>query len=135
MRSIGARLALWYAAASTATLACLFVVGYYLLRGYLIHGLDLLYQSEFQQIRAQYLESFEEAAKRCLVLERTVQNGVGRVHGLAESFEVTQGTRGKGPRHADLVVGGHHRGLLKSPKGHDTSMIRATGARRLTSDG
>ena len=52
MRSIGARLALWYAAASTATLACLFVVGYYLLRGYLIHGLDLLNQSEFQQIRA-----------------------------------------------------------------------------------
>ena len=52
MRSIGARLALWYAAASTATLACLFVVGYYLLRGHLIHGLDLLNQSEFQQIRA-----------------------------------------------------------------------------------
>lgn len=52
MRSIGARLALWYAAASTATLACLFVVGYYLLRGYLIHGLDLLNQSEFEQIKA-----------------------------------------------------------------------------------
>jgi signal transduction histidine kinase len=52
MKSIGARLALHYAAASTATLACLFVVGYYLLRGYLIHGLDLLNQSEFQQIRA-----------------------------------------------------------------------------------
>jgi len=52
VRSLGARLALWYAAASTATLACLFVVGYYLLRGYLIHGLDLLNQSEFQQIRA-----------------------------------------------------------------------------------
>jgi len=52
VRSIGARLALWYAAASTATLACLFVVGYYLLHGYLIHGLDLLNQSEFQQIRA-----------------------------------------------------------------------------------
>ena len=52
MRSIGARLALWYAAASTVTLACLFVVGYYLLRGYLIHGLDLLNQSEFEQIKA-----------------------------------------------------------------------------------
>ena len=34
------------------TLACLFVVGYYLLRGYLIHGLDLLNQSEFEQIKA-----------------------------------------------------------------------------------
>ncbi len=52
MKSIGARLALWYAAASTVTLACLFVVGYYLLRGYLIHGLDLLNQSEFEQLKA-----------------------------------------------------------------------------------
>ena len=52
MRSIGSRLALWYAAAATATFACLFLVGYYLLRGYLIHGLDLLNQSEFEQIRA-----------------------------------------------------------------------------------
>ncbi|HUX74455.1 MAG TPA: ATP-binding protein [Steroidobacteraceae bacterium] len=52
MRSIGARLALWYAAAATATLACLFVAGYYLLHGYLIHGLDLLNQAEFEQIEA-----------------------------------------------------------------------------------
>ncbi len=52
MRSIGARLALWYALAATATFACLFLVGYYLLRGYLIHGLDLLNQSEFEQIKA-----------------------------------------------------------------------------------
>jgi signal transduction histidine kinase len=53
VKSIGARLALWYAAASTVTLACLFLVGYYLLRGYLIHGLDLLNQSEFEQIKAR----------------------------------------------------------------------------------
>lgn len=52
MKSIGARLALWYAAAATATFACLFLVGYYLLHSYLIHGLDLLNQSEFEQIRA-----------------------------------------------------------------------------------
>ncbi len=52
MRSIGARLALWYAAASTATLSCLFIVGYWLLHGYLIHGLDLLNRAEFEQIRA-----------------------------------------------------------------------------------
>ena len=52
MKSIGARLALWYAAAATATLACLFVAGYYLLERYLIHGLDLLNESEFQQIKA-----------------------------------------------------------------------------------
>lgn len=53
MKSIGARLALWYAAAATATLACLFVAGFYLLQGYLIHGLDLLNQSEFEQIKAR----------------------------------------------------------------------------------
>jgi len=52
VKSIGARLSLWYAGAATATLACLFVVGYYLLQNYLIHGLDLLDQSEFEQIRA-----------------------------------------------------------------------------------
>ena len=53
MRSIGARLALWYAVAATATLACLFVAGFYLLQGYLIHGLDLLNQSEFEHIKAR----------------------------------------------------------------------------------
>ena len=52
MQSIGARLALWYAAAATATLAILFVAGYYLLESYLIHGLDLLNQAEFNEIKA-----------------------------------------------------------------------------------
>jgi signal transduction histidine kinase len=52
VKSIGARLALWYAAAATATLAVLFVAGYYLLESYLIHGLDLLNESEFNQIKA-----------------------------------------------------------------------------------
>src|ERR1700731_2462083 len=35
------------------TLACLFIVGYYLLHGYLIHGLDLLNQSEFEELKAR----------------------------------------------------------------------------------
>lgn len=52
MRSIGARLTLWYALAATATLAGLFVAGYQLLESRLIHGLDLLNQSEFEQIKA-----------------------------------------------------------------------------------
>lgn len=51
MRSIGARLALWYAGVSTATLVCLFVAGYYLLNQHLVHGLDLLNAAEFEQIR------------------------------------------------------------------------------------
>jgi two-component system heavy metal sensor histidine kinase CusS len=52
MRSIGARLTLWYALAATATLAGLFVAGYQLLESRLIHGLDLLNVSEFEQIKA-----------------------------------------------------------------------------------
>ena len=52
MRSIGTRLALWYAGVSTATMVCLFVAGYYLLDSHLVHGLDLLDAAEFAQIRA-----------------------------------------------------------------------------------
>ena len=53
MKSIGTRLAAWYALAATVTLACLFVVGYQLLQSYQIHGLDLLNAAEFEQIRAR----------------------------------------------------------------------------------
>jgi len=53
MGSISTRLAAWYALAATVTLACLFVVGYQLLESYLIHGLDLLNTSEFEQLRAR----------------------------------------------------------------------------------
>jgi two-component system heavy metal sensor histidine kinase CusS len=52
VKSIGARLALWYALAATATFACLSVVGYFMLERHLIHGLDLLNAAEFQQIEA-----------------------------------------------------------------------------------
>jgi two-component system heavy metal sensor histidine kinase CusS len=53
MRSIGARIAVWYACAATATLAVLFAAGYVLLEHHLLHGLDLLNESEFQQIEAR----------------------------------------------------------------------------------
>ncbi len=58
MRSIGARLALWYASAATLTLVCLFVAGYYLLQNQLIRGLDLLNKAQFAQIRAHLGEDF-----------------------------------------------------------------------------
>lgn len=51
MRSIGARLSIGYALASAATLAGLFILGYFLLERQLIHSLDLLNQSEFEEIR------------------------------------------------------------------------------------
>lgn len=40
MRSIGARLAFWYALSVGATLLALFAAGYQLLEGRLTHGLD-----------------------------------------------------------------------------------------------
>ena len=52
MKSIGTRLALWYAGVSTATLICLFVAGYYLLNQHLVNGLDLLNATEFEQIKS-----------------------------------------------------------------------------------
>lgn len=52
MKSIGTRLALWYAGVSTATLVCLFVAGFYLLNQHLINGLDLLNAAEFEQIKS-----------------------------------------------------------------------------------
>jgi two-component system heavy metal sensor histidine kinase CusS len=53
MKSIGARIAVWYACAATATLALLFVAGHVLLERHLLHGLDLLNDAEFQQIEAR----------------------------------------------------------------------------------
>ena len=52
MRSIGARLAIWYALAATITLTCLFAAGYQMLERHLIHGLDLLNAAQFEQIKA-----------------------------------------------------------------------------------
>lgn len=52
MKSLGVRLALLYACVSTATLALLFIAGYYLLDQYLVHGLDLLNRAEFEQVKS-----------------------------------------------------------------------------------
>jgi two-component system heavy metal sensor histidine kinase CusS len=51
VKSIGARLAFWYAFASTATFACLFLGGRYFLEKHAIHALELLNAAEFEQIR------------------------------------------------------------------------------------
>ncbi len=51
MKSIGARLTVWYAITATLTLAVLFVIGYYLLENHLIRGLDLLNETAFEQIK------------------------------------------------------------------------------------
>lgn len=51
MKSLGARLTLYYAATATATAAALFIAGYLLLESRLIHGLDQLNTSEFRQLQ------------------------------------------------------------------------------------
>jgi len=53
MKSIGARLALWYTLATTGTMAGSFIAGRYLLEKYVVHSVDLLIQDEFAQIRSQ----------------------------------------------------------------------------------
>jgi signal transduction histidine kinase len=53
MKSIGARLAFWYALAATLTFASLSIAGYFMLESYLVHDLDRLNEAEFQQIKAR----------------------------------------------------------------------------------
>ena len=71
MRSIGARLALWYAGSATLTLVGLFIAGYYLLENQLIHGLDLLNTAQFAQIRAHLGEDF--AALNAQLIESRIR--------------------------------------------------------------
>ncbi|MFP3566492.1 ATP-binding protein [Paraburkholderia sp. SIMBA_030] len=52
MKTIGARLAICYVLASTATFAALFLAGRYIIESHAIRALDLLNQSEFEHIRA-----------------------------------------------------------------------------------
>jgi two-component system heavy metal sensor histidine kinase CusS len=52
VRSIGARITLWYAVTLTMTLACLFLAGHYLLERYLVRQLDELNESQFKHLRA-----------------------------------------------------------------------------------
>ena len=62
MKSIGARLTFWYAITATLTLAVLFVIGYYLLENHLIRGLDLLNETEFEQIKMRLGSDYKHLA-------------------------------------------------------------------------
>ena len=52
MKSLGTRLTVWYAAAATAALASLMVVGYYMLETHLLHQLDQLNEQQFRQLKS-----------------------------------------------------------------------------------
>lgn len=60
MKSISARLAVWYALAATSILALVFLAGYQLLQARLIHGLDLLNEAEFKQIEARLGDNYSK---------------------------------------------------------------------------
>jgi signal transduction histidine kinase len=66
VRSIGARLALWYTGAATGTLACLCIAGYYLLQIHLVHGLDQLNQAQFAQIKAHLGNDYASLTARAI---------------------------------------------------------------------
>jgi two-component system heavy metal sensor histidine kinase CusS len=51
VKSITARLTVWYAVAATATLAVLFIAGHYMLRDHMIRQLDQLNETQFKQLR------------------------------------------------------------------------------------
>ena len=51
MKSIGVRLAVWYALAATLTMVVVFIAGRYFLERYAVNQLDLLNQDEFVQIK------------------------------------------------------------------------------------
>src|SRR6266702_7742570 len=53
MKSIGVRLAVWYVLASTVTFASLFLTGRYFMERHAIRALDLLNESEFEQIKGR----------------------------------------------------------------------------------
>jgi len=62
MKTIGRRIAVWYAVAATVSLACLFAVGHYLLQSYLVHQLDSLNEAEFKQLKYTLGPNYETLA-------------------------------------------------------------------------
>jgi signal transduction histidine kinase len=59
VKSIGARLAFWYALTSLLTLGCFFRIGRYLVEQHVIHSLDLGTAAEFEQLQRRIGPDFE----------------------------------------------------------------------------
>ncbi len=51
MKSLGSRLTYYYALVVMCTVISTMIIGYWLLRDELIHGIDLLNNAEFREIR------------------------------------------------------------------------------------
>jgi two-component system heavy metal sensor histidine kinase CusS len=79
MKSIGARLAICYVLASTVTFASLFITGRYFIERHAIHALDLLNQSEFEQLKSGLGPLGETFPKEVLLT---------RVHALTDDLKL-----------------------------------------------
>jgi len=62
MKTIGRRIAVWYAVAATASLASLFFIGHYLLDSYLVRQLDALNAAEFRHLKDTLGPNYETLA-------------------------------------------------------------------------
>ncbi len=102
MKSLGVRLALLYASVSTATLALLFVGGFYLLNQYLVHGLDLLNQTEFEQIKASLGSDY------ATLTPEQIEQRIRRTTDVASVlFYIEVHERGHGTLFSSSNLGGH----------------------------
>lgn len=79
-QSISTRLAVWYAAAASATLFCLFAAGYFILEAQLMHGLDQLNASEFGELRAHLMREYKPDDPQ--FVENRLRKPVERAHAL-----------------------------------------------------
>ena len=101
MKSIGTRLALWYAGVSSATMVCLFVAGYYLLNSHLVHGLDLLNAAEFAQIKSDLGSDFS------MLTPATIEHRMRSTTEVASVFFYVEIHNKEGVLFASTNLGGH----------------------------
>lgn len=73
MKSLGSRLTFWYALVVMITVVATMVAGYFLLRKELIHGIDLLNEAEFREIRAR-VEAYHAPIPEAEFLQRVAEH-------------------------------------------------------------
>lgn len=91
MRSIGTRLALWYALASTATLTVIVIAGYYLLSAHLVRTLDSVNQKEFTALRSALKADFAYLEPESMADRMRDATDVGVSSNYVEVWERTLG--------------------------------------------
>ena len=109
MKSIGVRLAFWYALSSTAMIACLFLAGRYFLEHYAIHGLDLLNQAEFDRLQHRLGPDYEKLPADRIRELMAESIGLGSTLFYVEIRRGTEGTIYRSPNLNGDVIPDHVR--------------------------